>query len=266
VTELNLIFIKIPASIFTMGSKRSLDRDAHDEEMPTQVLNLSDYFLMKYPVTNAQYLQFVQATGCRTPLFWKDKNFPAGKGDHPVVGVSYYDALAFCAWAGQVTGLPIRLPTEAEWEKAARGTEMRIFPWGKEWKKGCCNIRDEKLNDTSPVTAFSPQGDSLYGIADMGGNVQEWCSSLFGAYPYDPTDGREAFVYDLQASDLLPKLLETGCTSMIESEEATTGKSVIRGGSWRESKHEARCAYRSWAAPMHRSDDTGFRCCYEPKP
>lgn len=264
-TDLQLDFVKIPTSEFTMGSKRSTDLDAHDDEMPTAVLQVSDYFIMKYPVTNAQYNQFVQATNCRTPLFWPDGQYPADKADHPVVGVSYYDALAFCAWARQVTGLPIRLPTEPEWEKAARGPELRLFSWGNEWKTGLCNTREEKLEGTTPVGQFSPQGDSPYGVADTGGNVQEWCSSLFGPYPYDPTDGREAHVYDLQADDLLPKLLETGCTSLPESDEASMGKSVIRGGSWREAKLQARCAYRSWAAPLHRSDDTGFRCCYEPQ-
>jgi len=266
-TELKLNFVKIPASEFTMGSKRALDRDTHEDETPTQVLNISDYFIMKYPVTNEQYGQFVQATGCRTPLFWQDGKYPADKADHPVVGVSYYDALAFCAWAGQETGLPIRLPTEPEWEKAARGPEIRVFAWGDKWENELCNTREGKLEGTgtTPVDQFSPQGDSPYGVADVGGNVQEWCSSLFGPYPYDPTDGREAHVYDLQVEDLLPKLLETGCTSLPESDEASMGKSVIRGGSWRETKLQSRCAYRSWAAPMHRSDDTGFRCCYEPQ-
>ena len=264
-SDLQLNFVKIPASEFTMGSKRSLDNDAHDDEMPQQVLNVSDYFMMKYPVTNAQYSQFVNATGCRNPLSWQNGSYPEGKSDHPVVGVSYYDALAFCAWAGQVTGLPIRLPTEPEWEKAARGPEMRIYTWGDQWEKGLCNTSDEKLGRTTPVSQYSPQGDSPYGVADMGGNVQEWCSSLFGPYPYDPTDGREEHVYDLQANDLLPKLLDTGCTMVIESNEASMGKTSMRGGSWREAKDRARCAYRSWAAPMHRGEDTGFRCCYEPK-
>lgn len=263
-TEIELNFVKIPASEFTMGSKRAIDRDAHDDEMPVQVLNVSDYYIMKYPVTNEQYYQFVQATGYRSPLLWTNGSYPEEKADHPVVGVSYYDALAFCAWAGQVTGLPVRLPTEPEWEKAARGPELRVFAWGDKWEKGLSNTSEEKLEGTTPVGQFSPRGDSLYGVADLGGNVQEWCSSLFGPYPYDPSDGREAHVYDLQAENLLPILLETGCTSMPESDEASMGKSVIRGGSWREGKDQARCAYRSWAAPMHRGEDTGFRCCYEP--
>lgn len=264
-SDLKLEFVRIPASDFTMGSGRTHDRHAHDDEMPAQVLHVTDYMLMRYPVTNAQYARFVQATGHRGPLFWTDGSFPSGQEDHPVVGVSYYDALAFCDWAAQQTGLPIRLPTEPEWEKAARGSNGRLYAWGDEWKKGLCNTSEENLNGTSPVKKYSPQGDSPYGVADMGGNVQEWCSSLFGPYPYDPADGREAHVYDLHNRDLLPKLIETGCTSMPESDEASAGKSVIRGGSWRETKFQARCTYRSWAAPMHRSDDTGFRCCYEPK-
>lgn len=264
-SNIELNFVHIPASEFTIGSNRSLDREAHDDEIPTQRLFVSDYFIMRYPVTNAQYAQFIQATGHRAPLFWVDDSFPTGKENHPVVGVSYDDAIAFCAWAAEETSLPVRLPTEPEWEKAARGPEAHVYSWGNQWKKGSCNISDEKLNSTSPVGRYSPQGDSVYGVADMGGNVQEWCSSLYGPYPYDPADGREAYVYELHNRDLLPKLLETGCTSMPESGEASFGKTVIRGGSWRESKFQARCAYRSWAPPMHRSDDTGFRCCYEPK-
>lgn len=264
-SDIELNFVKIPASEFTMGSNRSRDRDAHDDEMPAQRLLVSDYFIMRYPVTNAQYARFMQGTGHRAPLFWVEDSYPADKADHPVVGVSYYDAIAFCAWAAEATDLPVRLPTEPEWEKAARGSNAQLYAWGNDWKGGLCNTSEEKLNSTSPVGIYSPRGDSCYGVAEMGGNVQEWCSSLYGPYPYDPADGREAHVYDLHNQDLLPRLLETGCTSMPESSEASLGKSVIRGGSWRETKFQARCAYRSWAAPMHRSDDTGFRCCYEPK-
>lgn len=263
--DLQLDFVLVPESDFTMGSNRRIDRQAHAEEMPDQVLHVSDYFMMRHPVTNAEYDRFLRATGHRPPLFWQNASFAAGTDDHPVVGVSYYDAIAFCAWAAEVTGLPIRLPTEPEWEKAARGPATRLYPWGDVWQIGLCNTIEEKLNGTSPVRQYSPRGDSIYGIADMGGNVQEWCSSLYGPYPYNPVDGREAHVYDLHDRNLLPRLLETGCTSMPESNEASLGKSVIRGGSWRESKFQARCAYRSWAAPMHRSDDTGFRCCYESK-
>ena len=140
----------------------------------------------------------------------------------------------------------------------------RIYPWGNEWAPGLSNTADSRLNGACPVTQFSPQGDSSYGIADMAGNVQSWCSSLFDSYPYDPTDGREVLVYAADHASLLPSFRETGAIANAERFEANAGKQTLRGGSWRGHRQEARCAYRSWAAPMHRSDDTGFRCCYEP--
>ncbi len=152
---------------------------------------------MRTPVTNAQYNQFVQATGHRCPVAWRDGVYPADKADHPVTGVTYQDALAFCRWAREITGLPVRLPTEPEWEKAARGPDDRLYPWGNQWRPELANNRENKSKGTTPVNAFSPQGDSPYGVADTAGNVQEWCSSLFGSYPYDPADGREAFVNNL---------------------------------------------------------------------
>lgn len=260
----NLDFVLIPTADFFMGSDQARDAGAHVDEFPGHVLHVTDYYIMRYPVTNAQYLQFIQDTGHRQPLFWTEGAFPAGKENHPVVGVSFRDAVAFCKWAGEKTGFLVRLPSEPEWEKAARGSDARLYPWGNDWKPGVCNTSEAKSNGTSSVGQYSPAGDSPYGVAEMGGNVQEWCSSLFGPYPYDPTDGRETLVYDLEGKELLPRQSEMGTTSVIESMEAGLGKTVIRGGSWRESKHQARCAYRSWSAPMHRSDDTGFRCCYEP--
>ncbi len=263
--SLHLDFVLVPAGEFIMGSDSSRDRNAQPDEQPTHVLHVSEYYIMRYPVTNAQYLLFVQATGHRLPLVWKNDLYPEEIAGHPVAGVSFQDAVAFCRWAGGVTSLPLRLPTEPEWEKAARGSDGRIYPWGDHWDASLCNNREAKLKGTSPVGQFSPGGDSPYGVAEMAGNVQEWISNLFGTYPYDAADGREVLVDNIDRAELLPRLHETGCTSIPHSLEAALDKSVIRGGSWRESRHQSRCAYRSWAAPLHRSDDTGFRCCYEPQ-
>jgi formylglycine-generating enzyme required for sulfatase activity len=262
--NLDLDFVHIPASDFLMGSDPGHDHQADSDEQPQHTLSVSDYYIMRHPVTNAQYRQFVEATGHRLPLFWQKGEFPSDKADHPVVGVSYRDAIAYCRWAGEQTGLALRLPTEAEWEKAARGTDGRIYPWGNRWETGRCNTREAKLKGTTPVGYFSPAGDSSYGLTDLGGNVQEWLSNLFGGYPYNPEDGRELLVNNLEHDQLLPRLWDTGCTSVPSSLEASKDKSVIRGSSWRETKYQSRCAYRSWAAPLHRSDDTGFRCCYAP--
>ncbi len=260
---LQLDFIRIPAGDFIMGSKKSQDALASDDEFPQHVLEISDYYIARYPVTNAQYWEFVQATGHRTPLFWEAGQYPEAKANHPVVGVSFGDAAAFCMWARSVTGLAVRLPTEPEWEKAARGSDGRLYPWGNQWEARRCNSYESGIGDTTPVGQFSPAGDSPYGVAEMGGNVQEWIVSIFGPYPYDASDGREDLIEQLAAPSLMPRLHETGGTMQVNSMEATIGKSMQRGGSWRESKAQSRCAYRSWAAPMHRSVDTGFRCAYE---
>lgn len=263
-TELNLDFVLIPEGEFVIGSNPSVDRLAQTDESPQHRLRVTDFYIMRYPVTNAQYALFVETTGHRPPRFWPDDQMPAGQADHPVVGVSFPDAVAFCRWAAEVNGLPIRLPTEPEWEKAARGPDGQLYPWGNEWKPELCNNGDRgRPADSTPVDHFSPQGDSPYGVVDMGGNAQEWCSSLFGRYPYDPNDGREAVVYTVDPA-LMPQLHETGCVANPQQIEAAHNKQTIRGGSRRQGRHQSRGAYRSWAAPMHRSDDTGFRCCYEP--
>jgi formylglycine-generating enzyme required for sulfatase activity len=263
-SELNLEFVLIPAGEFIMGSDSSVDRLAQTDESPQHRLQITDFYIMRYPVTNAQYRLFMDATGHRPPRFWNKGEYPADQADHPVVGVSFRDAAAFCLWAAEVTGLPIRLPTEAEWEKAARGSDGRIYPWGNEWDGDRCNHGEGwRPSDSAPVYQFSPQGDSPYGVADLAGNAQEWCASLFGPYPYNPGDGREILVYNLDKQGLMPILHETGCVANPQQIEAARDKHTIRGGSRRQRRQNSRCAYRSWAAPMHRSDDTGFRCCYE---
>jgi len=223
--------ILIPAGEFLMGSDPSVDKDARPYEQPQHTLYLPDYYLAKTPVTNAQYAAFVWS-GYRTPRHWEIwQQPPRDKEDHPVIYVSWHDAIAYCHWLSEVTGKPYRLPSEAEWEKGARGTDGRIYPWGNRWDAKRCNTGGY----TTPVGAYS-QGASPYGLLDMVGNVWEWCSSLNQDYPYNPDDDRE----DLEAR----------------------GSRVLRGGWWSNDPGGARCAFRNGASPGSRG--SGFRVAASP--
>ncbi len=131
--------ILIPAGEFLMGSDPQKDSDTEDNEQPQHLLYLPDYYLGKTPVTNAQYRAFVQATGYQRPEDWAEGRPPRDKEDHPVVNVSWYDAVTYCRWLSEVTGKSYSLPSEAEWEKGARGTDGRIYPWGNQWDETRCN-------------------------------------------------------------------------------------------------------------------------------
>lgn len=150
--------IYIPAGEFLMGG----------EKKPVYV---DAFYIDKYPVTNAEYKAFVDATGYRQPDHWRGGTYPPDKADHPVVQVNWEDAAAYAEWAGK------RLPTEEEWEKAARGTDGRTYPWGDTWEANRANTSESGILDTTPVGKYSPQGDSPYGVADMAGNVWEWTAS-----------------------------------------------------------------------------------------
>lgn len=183
-------WVEIPAGPFLMGSDKKQDDQAYDDELPQQTVTLPAYRMARTPVTNAQYQVFVQATGHRAPQHWKEGRIPEGKEKHPVVYVTWQDAVAFCTWASEVTGATIRLPSEAEWEKAARGTDGRLYPWGNDKPaQDHCNF-GMIVGDTTPVGSY-PKGASPYGVLDAAGNVWEWTSSLYKGYPYDPADGRE---------------------------------------------------------------------------
>ncbi len=243
--EPEMIFI--PAGEFLMGSDPSVDKDAQDIEQPQHILYLPDYYLAKTPVTNAQYETFVQVTGYAPPRHWKGGKPPRGKEDHPVVHVSWHDAVAYCDWLAKVTGKPYFLPSEAEWEKGARGSDGRIYPWGNQWDAERCNSREGSKNDTTPVGAY-PKGASPYGLLDMAGNVWEWTRSLGGKsrrrpfrYPYDPADGREA----LDAPSIIFR--------------------VLRGGAFYYDRRYVRCAYRFWShPPSSMLGEYGFRVVVAP--
>lgn len=161
----------IPAGGFLMGedfTKKSLG--------PRRSVELEAYYIDQYHVTNAHFKKFVDATGARPPSHWIGNQYPAAKANHPVTFVNWFDADAYCKWEGK------RLPTEAEWEKAARGADGRMFPWGNQFLPRRANVPPEGLKDTSPVDAF-PEGKSPYGLYDMSGNVFQWTADWFLPYP-----------------------------------------------------------------------------------
>jgi formylglycine-generating enzyme required for sulfatase activity len=238
--------IPIPAGEFLMGSDPAVDKDARDDEQPQHTLYLPDYYLAKTPATQAQYAVFVQATGHRVPNVdsdyaqpynWSGLAPPKGKENHPVVLVSWHDAAAYCNWLAEVTGKPYCLPSEAEWEKGARGSDGRIYPWGNQWDAKRCNTYEGGQGDTRPVETY-PQGASPYDLLHMVGNVWEWTQSVRNHYPYVPRDGREH----------------------LERE----GDRVLRGGSWLNPQYLARCASRILRPSDYLDFDFGFRVAASP--
>lgn len=237
----------IPAGEFLMGSDPQKDRSAFRNEQPQHTLHLPGYYLAKTPLTNAQYATFVEATSHKPPRHWEGGQPPKGKEDHPVVNVSWHDAIAYCRWLSEATGRPYRLPSEAEWEKGARGTDGRIYPWGDHWDERLCNTWEGRKEDTAPVDAH-PKGASPYGLLDMAGNVWEWTTSLWGenwqqltfTYPYDQSDGRE----NQEADDHVLR--------------------VLRGGSANDSQRFVRCALRYWFYPNFKKYYLGFRVVVYP--
>lgn len=213
--------VAIPAGEFIMGSD---EPEADDDEKPVFKIFLGAFSVDKFEVTNARYLRCVEAGACIRPVGWGYDD--ATKANLPVTIVRWRQAVAYCQWAGK------RLPTEAEWEKAARGTDGRRYPWGERFLPERANV-----GYTTGATAVGryPEGASPYGSMDMGGNVWEWTSSLYRPYPYDPHDGRE----DLNAR----------------------GSRVERGGSWYSAPRYARTTHRAAVGHIYRRvSDLGFRC------
>lgn len=168
--------ILIPAGEFIRGTNGRLP-----DEGPEHTLSVKAFKIDKYEVTNLQYQQSLAHTNRKAPKHFVNQQYPAGKADHPVVYVSWYDAKKYCEWSGK------RLPTDIEWEKAARGTDARTYPWGEEFSIEYVNspvrwTTLELVGDTTPVGAFE-QGKSVYGLYDTSGNAWEWTSSGYAAYP-----------------------------------------------------------------------------------
>jgi formylglycine-generating enzyme required for sulfatase activity len=214
-----LVFV--PAGPFLMGAD---DRTNN----PCRTVTLDGFWIYRTPVTVAQYRKFCKATRRRMP------RRPAwGCEDHPIVNVSWADAQAYCEWAGAA------LPTDAQWEKAARGTDGRRYPWGNEWDPGklWCSA-GAKRTSTAPVGSF-PAGVSPYGCLDMAGNVSEWCADLYDTEEYAKGETR---------SEARPSFGESH---------------VLRGGSWSESCGAFfRCADRLSFDPIRWRFDCGFRAVW----
>jgi formylglycine-generating enzyme required for sulfatase activity len=184
----------VPAGPFTMGSDKSRDPQAQDNEMPQYVIETEAFHIGKFPVTVAEYACAVRAGAIRAPqksaynaLEWAAQ---VDKPTHPLVGASWQDTLTYVGWLERVTGMPWRLPTEAEWEKAARGTDGRIYPWGDTPEMARRDVAASVIHTITPVGRH-PNSASPYGVQDMAWKVWEWTSSLFMPYPYRGGDGRE---------------------------------------------------------------------------
>jgi formylglycine-generating enzyme required for sulfatase activity len=238
--------ILIPAGEFLMGSPK-LDKNAEDDERPQFYHYLPDYYLAKTPVTQAQYSVFLRGTARKAPNGWTDRIPLRGEEDHPVVNVSWYDARDYWQWLSAVTGRSYALPSEAEWEKGAQGTDGRLYPWGNQWDVMNCNSRERGLMKTTPVHAY-PQGVSPYGLLDMAGNVEEWTQSLWGKrgnkadyrYPYRPTDGRE------------------------NPDAGRRVARVLRGGAFDDGYWGMRCPCRRRHSPNASFRNVGFRVVMRP--
>jgi formylglycine-generating enzyme required for sulfatase activity len=219
--------VAVPAGVFLMGSDAV---DADPDERPPTRLALGAFWIDRVEVTNARYARCVEAAACTPPVGAAFGD--ASKADHPVTIVSWAQALAYCRWAGK------RLPTEAEWEKAARGVDGRPYPWGFALEPGRANAG---FTQGTAAVEDDARGASPYGVLGMAGNVWEWTSSLYRPYPYDATDGRE----DLEAR----------------------GARVNRGGSWYYGERYFRTSHRATADHIYRRiADLGFRCASSTAP
>jgi formylglycine-generating enzyme required for sulfatase activity len=208
--------VYVPGVTFQMG------RDDGDEfERPAHAVTVAPFFLDRTEVTNDQYQEFVKQTGHRAPLHWKKGSYPEGTGRLPVVNVSWQDASEYARWAGK------RLPTEEEWEFAARGTDSRLYPWGAEWNPNLANTEETSRQRLVEVGSYSA-GASPYGALDLCGNVWEWTASDLAKY----TTGQP------ETADI----------------------KVIRGGSADTPRDVATATYRGAVQPGKRYDKTGFRC------
>jgi formylglycine-generating enzyme required for sulfatase activity len=228
--------VLIPEGEFVMGSDQSDGKIGFEvgvDSIPKHKVLVKAFWIDRYEVTIGPYRQFVKATGHEVPSIWNDYKefgYPAPEDNHPVIDLNFYDAEAYCRWVGK------RLPTEEEWEKAARGTDGRIWPWGNQLDLKQLNTEDSKHNWTTPVGSF-PAGASPYGVYDMAGNAMEWTASILQSYPGSPR--------------------------MITPDKKFR---ILRGGSWGMPANPfARAAHRHYRLAELAQPDFGFRCAKDAK-
>ena len=226
-------FVKVPAGEFLMG-----DGKGH------KVLIPYDYLIGRYEVTEEMYSQYVDHLDNDLSTWLKGLETEEKEPNRPVVSINWKTAQKYCQWLNTVyendlpTNFIVRLPTEVEWEKAARGLDGRLYPWGNEFEIYRCNTLEASINTTSSVDAYSPQGDSPFGVADMCGNVWEWTNSLYKSFPYNPGDGRE--------------------------NTKTPGLRVLRGGSYRNQAVDSRVYSRYGVDVSDVKDYNGIRLVIAP--
>jgi len=243
--------VLVPSGNFIMGTdeidteqhaiRMGLDKPWYSDESPALELYLNDFYIDKYEVTRLQYYIFCQATDHKPPPNWGGEKFPDGTANHPVSHVSFYDANAYAAWAGK------RLPTEAEWEKAARGPDHYIYPWGNEFEFSAANVspsaKKKQGRGLKPVRSF-PQGVSFYGAYDMVGNLWEWVWDYYLPYPNNTHE------WNQKDKQLL----------------VVRGMSYLGVGHFPKEEYEkvvalkSRASYRERLNPLSRKKDVGFRC------
>ena len=222
--------VRVPEGSFQMGSE-----SGQDNERPVHRVWVDAFELAACQVTNADYGHFLAATGHRQPLHWSDPNF--SHPEQPVVAPSWFDAVAYCTWLSEITRRRYRLPTEAEWERAARaGLEQKQYPWGDESPESLPNYASRWK--TGPEMVGRAEKNA-YGLCDIGANVHEWCADWFGADYYSVSPERNP------------------------QGPATGTRRASRGGSWRHYTKVSRCSARSSIPPEFQYADYGFRIARE---
>lgn len=239
--------VRVPAGYFWMGTsnkqvKYLVEADEWAEdwvnkglfkvEQPQHQVYVQSFEIGRYPVTNLDYYFFILETNAPLPRQWPGLQFPEKEADYPVVGISLKEALVYCQWISKVLHSPYRLPSEAEWEKAARSSDGRIYPWGEKYQTWRCNTSESGRQYPSATGTYSPGGDSPYGATDMAGNVMEFTISPLRPYPFNETPVRTIKDYE---------------------------QFVVRGGGWYYSRMMARCAARDSVAAIYSSQSIGFR-------